>query len=362
MAFQHIAILLAKRAPVLFIDLPQSPISSYRHYGRPVFRSQLRRLSENLYRLTPVAPPGLTRAGVHHLTGIAMRRAVARAISQLDADVHAFFCSMSYTSLFDVADAEVRVYYASDDFEAGADLMGRPSARIRALDEQLASQADAIVAISPAIADSYRARGYDTILIPNGVDNEAFEAVDDAPLPDDVSLPAPIAGYIGHISNRMDLGLVEAVAAAGTSVLLVGPRQITFGNDARLLRLLERSNVQWVGPKSFKELPSYLRIIDVGLVPYADSAFNRASFPLKTLEYLAAGRPVVATTLPAITWLDTDLIAVANEPDDFARRTTEEAATARSPDLIEQRRAFAATHSWSKRVEQLAEVLGIETR
>jgi teichuronic acid biosynthesis glycosyltransferase TuaH len=128
-----------------------------------------------------------------------------------------------------------------------------------------------------------------------------------------------------------------------------------------LSRLVARPNVEWVGPKRFDELPSYLRIIDVGLLPYVDSAFNRASFPLKTLEYLAAGRPVVATTLPVIRWLDTELIATADEPDIFARRTAEEATTSRSPDLIERRRAFAATHSWSKRVEQLAEVLGIET-
>ena len=361
MAFQHIAIHLARRTPVLFVDSPESPIYSYRKHGKPVFRSRLSRISENLYRLTPVAPPGLTRPGINRLTAVAVRRAVARAIAELDAEVHAYFCSLSAANLFDVTDAEVRVFYASDDFQAGAELMGRPSDRIRQLDEELASQADTIVAISPAIADSYRGRGYDPIVVPNGVETSAFATVDDAPLPDDVRLSAPIAGYVGHISDRMDLGLLEAIAESGMSLLLVGPRQITFGEDVRLSRLLGRSNVQWVGSKSFDELPSYLRIIDVGLLPYTNSDFNRASFPLKTLEYLAAGRPVVATNLPAIEWLDTDLITVAEEPTEFARRTAEQAATLRSPDLVAQRRTFAAKHSWSKRVDQLAEVLRIET-
>jgi teichuronic acid biosynthesis glycosyltransferase TuaH len=239
--------------------------------------------------------------------------------------------------------------------------MGRPSDRIRQLDEELASQADTIVAISPAIADSYRGRGYDPIVVPNGVETAAFATVDDAPLPADVGLPAPIAGYIGHISDRMDLSLLEAIAESGMSLLLVGPRQSTFGEDMRLSHLLAMSNVQWVGSKPFDELPSYLRIIDVGLLPYTNSEFNRASFPLKTLEYLAAGRPVVATNLPAIEWLDTDLITIAEEPPEFALRTAEQAATVRSPDLVAQRRAFAAKHSWSMRVEQLAEVLRIET-
>ena len=54
-----------------------------------------------------------------------------------------------------------------------------------------------------------------------------------------------------------------------------------------------------VGLKPFEELPSYVRVMDAGL-PYADSAFNRASSPLKVLEYLAAGRPAIATDLPAV--------------------------------------------------------------
>jgi teichuronic acid biosynthesis glycosyltransferase TuaH len=101
-------------------------------------------------------------------------------------------------------------------------------------------------------------------------------------------------------------------------------------------------------------------VIDVGLLPYANSEFNRASFPLKTLEYLAAGRPVVATPLPAVTWLDTELIAIADQPDDFAMRTLEEAAKARTPGLMKRRRVFAESHSWSTRVEQLAEVLEMD--
>ncbi len=360
MAFQHIALQLAKYAPVLFVDAPQSPVFTYREYGRPRVRSRLQQLDTNLYRLTPAAPPGLTRTGIHHLTGIAVRRAVASAIAELDADVHAFFCSMSHTNIFNVADAAVRVYYVSDDFQAAAELIGRPRARIAALDEQLAGEADAIVAISPSIADSYRDRGYEPLLVPNGVDTDAFRDVESAPPPDDVTLPRPIAGYIGHISDRIDMTLVEAVAASGMSVLLVGPLQWTFGHAERFAGLLARPNVQWVGPKRFDELPSYLRVIDVGLVPYTNSAFNQASFPLKTLEYLAAGRPVVATPLPSIRWLDTPLISMADSPDEFARMATEEARRSGPLDLVAERRSFAAGHSWSERVKELVTILKLD--
>ncbi len=73
----------------------------------------------------------------------------------------------------------------------------------------------------------------------------------------------------------------------------------------------------WVGRRAFEELPAYLRLMNVGLTPYTDTPFNRASFPLKTLEYLAAGLPVVSTDLPATRWLNTDLVRIADSQSDF---------------------------------------------
>ena len=131
-------------------------------------------------------------------------------------------------------------------------------------------------------------------------------------------------------------------------------------------RLLARDNVRWVGPKPFEALPSYLRAIDVGLVPYADSAFNRGSFPLKTLEYLAAGRGVVASDLPAIRWLveqaaghGDGLIEVAAEPAAYAAAVQRALAAWREVDVVRRRRAFAAEHSWAKRAEAFAAALGV---
>ncbi len=65
------------------------------------------------------------------------------------------------------------------------------------------------------------------------------------------------------------------------------------------------------GREQFEDLPGYLAAMDVGLVPYGATEFNRWSFPMKTLEYLAAGLPVVSTSLPAVRWLDTALISLA---------------------------------------------------
>jgi len=117
--------------------------------------------------------------------------------------------------------------------------------------------------------------------------------------------------------------------------------------------LLARPNVRWVGAKPFDQLASYLRLIDVGLVPYTGSAFNRGSFPLKTLEYLAAGRAVVATDLPAIRWLSTDLIRIAAGPVPFADQVGCLLDEPRTPAVLAGRQAFAARHSWALRAAEI---------
>ena len=107
-----------------------------------------------------------------------------------------------------------------------------------------------------------------------------------------------------------------------------------------------------MGPQPFEALPGYLAHASVGLVPYTHSAFNRASFPLKTLEYLSAGLPAVSTGLPATLWLDPgdpELIAIAEGPEAYADAVDAALALPLTPELRERRRAFARAHSYERR-------------
>jgi teichuronic acid biosynthesis glycosyltransferase TuaH len=93
------------------------------------------------------------------------------------------------------------------------------------------------------------------------------------------------------------------------------------------------------------------------VVPYRDSPFNRGSFPLKTLEYLAAGRAVVSTDLPATRWLATDLVSIATGPGAFADQVDRLLAQPRTPDVLARRQAFAARHSWARRAQDVYEAI-----
>jgi teichuronic acid biosynthesis glycosyltransferase TuaH len=350
MADRHMAEQLSTRVPVLYVDPPQSPLTPLRNRrsAASLTRPRLRAQAPRLARLTPVVQPGPGRRGLTGCTAALTRHYLRRATARLGGEVRAVISAWPQYPVFGCCREDVAVYWARDDFVGGASLLGLHPGNLEATERTVAAAADLVVAASPLVADTWRDRHASVTLIPYGADVESYRDVDRAPVPFDADLPGPVAGFVGHINERMDLRLLEAVADRGHSLLLVGPRDASF-EPARFEALLRRPRVRWVGPKPTAALPGYLRLIDVGLVPYTGSAFNRGSFPLKTLEYLAAGRAVVATDLPAARWLATDLVTIATGPDEFAAEAGRLLTAPRTPAIMARRRQFAAAHSWAGR-------------
>ena len=198
-----------------------------------------------------------------------------------------------------------------------------------------------------------RSDGYEVELIANGADLGSFSGVGETVTGPPVDLEPPIAVLVGQLNDRIDPALLEAVLDRDVSLLIVGPA--VEGQAEWLPRLCSRPNVKWLGRQPFDALPGLLGQASVGLVPYADTAFNRASFPLKALEYLAAGLPVVATDLPFTRWLGAGpgLVSIANEPRAFAHAVADAAATPPTAATREARRAFARNHTYEQRAADL---------
>jgi teichuronic acid biosynthesis glycosyltransferase TuaH len=166
---------------------------------------------------------------------------------------------------------------------------------------------------------------------------------------------------------------------------LVGPVDQRCEQNSRFRELVARPNVRFVGRVPADEVPSYLAAIDVGITPYRDTSFNRASFPLKTLEYLAAGIPTVSADLPAARWLHADLLkqqpdtpaedvlALARSNDEYLSAVSHMVAVqrCRERDAIASMRhsgawdktnsciEFASRHSWPLRAEMFASAIGL---
>lgn len=359
---QHIARRLATYRDVLYVD-PPVPRRAVRH--KPYLADVLdgerrtRRVADGLHRLSPVVVPGKTRAGLRSVAMWQLRRQVVAAVDALGTRVEASVIVPVHFPIIGQLGERRRVHLASDDFLAGARMQGVSPAWVERQERRVARHVDAVVATSPVLVKKWRSLGHDPILMPNGCDYDVLSAASETTSAPDVTLPRPIAGFVGTLSNRTDVALLDRLARLGVSVLLVGPRSFT-APAAELDALFDLPNVQWVGPRPFDAMPSYLAAIDVGLVPYTDSAFNRASFPLKALDYLAAGCAVVSTDLPSIRWLNgsDDVIHIATTRDGFVDLV---ARTLRTPAVgeVPRRQQFAKSHGWDQRVERMAKVLEI---
>ena len=348
-ADQQLAVSLSRRVNVLYVD-PAVP-----YLGRvpkdALVRPWLRSLGPRLTRLSPVVLPASQRYGMSTLTSFLVARSIQKAVQESGKRIDVLIDCAPLAPVLGRCGERTRVYWAQDDFVAMADLVGVSRTRMRRGEQRLIHNADLIVAANPRVAEEMSRFDVPTVLIPFGCDPTVFGRTLEADPASDIHLRGRIAGFMGHIGERIDVALLEAVAASGVSLLLVGPRHPRFNLKA-LDALLSRPNVQWVGPRPFEELPGYLAAMDVGLVPYTHSAFNQASFPLKTLEYLAVGRPVVATALPAIVWLDCPFIRVADTPTEFANAVVK---TLDSPPELATRQkflAFASLHTWDARADQ----------
>src|SRR5207249_4443843 len=136
--------------------------------------------------------------------------------------------------------------------------------------------------------------------------------VDPGPQPRELQhLPGPLLGFFGTLAPWIDTELLKQVARAFPhgSIVLIGPVWI----DCEIPNL---PNVHWLGPRSYADLPRYAAHFDVGLIPFRINTLTAYVNPLKLLEYLALGLPVVSTPLPDLSCF-ADVVHQATNHDDF---------------------------------------------
>jgi glycosyltransferase involved in cell wall biosynthesis len=166
---------------------------------------------------------------------------------------------------------------------------------------------------------------------------------------------------MGGLHAHVDFGmlLVMARARPNWSWVFVGAVQTPVGD------LAELPNVYLVGQQEHRDLVRYIRLFDVCIVPYVNSHFTSTVVPTKINEYLAVGKPVVSSRLPAVCEFNNEhniLQTASTEPADFLnaieaalRLPTDEATIAR-------RRAVAELGNWDSRLEAMSQVIEKELR
>jgi glycosyltransferase involved in cell wall biosynthesis len=160
--------------------------------------------------------------------------------------------------------------------------------------------------------------------------------------PEVASLPRPVFGYFGVIDERIDYALIDRLATdfPQASVAMVGP-------VAKVDRsvLPDRPNIHWLGQRDYEDLPALVKGFDVCMMPFALNEATRFINPTKTLEYMAAGKPIVSTAVPDVLRHFTPIVEVAHAHDEFVDAIAQ-AHAAPCRELIERGLQRASLASW----------------
>jgi glycosyltransferase involved in cell wall biosynthesis len=355
----HLMSRLARENRVLFVESlglrrPQLATRDLSRIWRRLRRGlQAPRAVDGLHVISPLVLPLHSSRLVRALNRRLLPALVGRAARRLGLRRPILWAYVPQAEvLIDALDPSLIVYHCVDDIAA----QGRiDTASFRAAETRFAGRADLVLASAPALAERLRAISGNVVYVPNVADTELFSAALQ-PGPSDpamAGLPAPRIVFTGAIvAIKLDLPLLVELARLrpAWSFALVGP--IGPGEpNADISTISAEPNIHLLGPRTYRQLPDVLRDANAGLIPYARNALTESIFPMKVYEYLAAGLPVVATPLPALA----GVAGVASAPD--ARGIAElldEAIAEASPDRRAERSHAAASHSWERRLEEIA--------
>ncbi len=252
------------------------------------------------------------------------------------------------------------IYHITDDYAAFGHLSDAQRAALLAEERALLAVADLTIVTAPRLLALKAPYARRIELIPNGVDLEAFQRAISFPHPPATCnlQPAIRLGYSGHVSSRLDLPLVRAIALARPQWQLVfAGSEWDAGCADELQALKALPNVHFLGLLPVKEVPHFIVSCDVCLIAYRVNDETRAISSLKLYEYLAAGKPVVSARVPTAE----EHAALVRIADGTVGSWVEqiEAALAERDDPVQvaARQAVAGENTWEERVERIESLL-----
>lgn len=238
------------------------------------------------------------------------------------------------------------IYYIRDNLIT-QDYFKRHGVR---LEKETIQSADLVVSNSPYLRDYAKPYNANSYYVGQGCDLELFK-------PNDVAEPTDLAkikgvkiGYIGFLTEmRLNIDLLAEIAKTKTDwqIVLVGPEDEAFKNSA----LHQISNVHFLGSKDGDQLPAYIKYFDVCMNPQIVNDLTIGNYPRKIDEYLAMGKPTVATQTPTME-IFKDHVYLGETAADYIT-LIEKALLEDNPQKQQERIDFAEGHTWENNVQEI---------
>ncbi|MEI9917753.1 MAG: glycosyltransferase [Bacteroidota bacterium] len=321
-------------------------------------RPGLVQVEDSIWNLTPdfVAqsinwiPVSFIHDALNKRTNQQFASSIKKAIDQLGfRDVVIFNDSMMLRGFYlkELLQPKRHIYYIRDY------LVTQPyfKKQGKRLEPKLIAKSTTVVANSLFLTDYAKPFNDKSFYVGQGCETDLFSPDEIHPKPNEMlNVKGPIIGYVGYLTSmRLSISLIAAIAKENKdwTVMLVGPEDDDFRNS----ELHQIENIIFTGPKDPSELPTYVQHFDVCINPQAVNDLTIGNYPRKVDEYLAMGKPVVATYTKTME-IFKDHCYLANgehEYVDLIRKALSENDDAKS----KERTRFAKTHTWEKSVEEI---------
>jgi glycosyltransferase involved in cell wall biosynthesis len=366
---KNIALELSKHNRVLYVNSPLDRITLLRHKDTPAIKKRLEvikgktngliRLQENLWNYYPDEmiesinwiKNSTAYTFLNKLNNKRFARSIKKAVKQLGFSNYILFNDndmfRSYY-LKELLQPAVSIYY-SRDFMLAVDYWKLHGT---SMEPQLIAKSDLCVANSTYLANYCKQHNPNSFYVGQGCDLETFTGYDQqkqAPL-DIAYIPKPIIGYVGALQSiRLDINIIRHIAKQrpGWNVVLVGPEDGEFQKSD----LHRMPNVHFLGAKNPELLPAYLSAFDVCINPQIVNQVTIGNYPRKIDEYLAMGKPTVATRTEAMSTF-AQHVYLADTKEDYVKLI--DLALAENSETLQQERVrFAGTHTWTNNVAEI---------
>ena len=312
----------------------------------------VREEKENLYVYTPfpLLPFGNYFILLNYINQAVLGFALKRLIRKLGfKNVLLWLYSINSSPLLKKMNEKGSVYYCIDDFSSEINIPKRKKAMLF-LEDLALTNADIVFACTRALASDRKKKRPDVHFIRNGVDFFAFDVKEDMPVPFDLQdIPSPRIGFVGTLDSRIDTGLIHFLAENKKEwqIVLIGK------NLNRKQDFKGYPNIHLLGSRGHNSLPAYVMAMDACIIPYRTDGFHAYIFPLKTLEYLACGKPIVSTYLPELEEFG-DVVKLSRDKEDFMRNVE---VSLKEKGNVEKRKEVSFGLSWGGRIELISGII-----
>jgi glycosyltransferase involved in cell wall biosynthesis len=332
---KNIALELARNNKVLYVNYPLDRKTRFRHKNDPAIQKRIRiaksglqeivEVQENFWNLYPsiiIESIGSLKINclfdlINRLNNWRIANEIKKAIKKLNFKNYLIFNDSDMFRSFYLKEflkPKIYIYYTRDNLIA-FDYWKTQGKR---MEPKIMQKADLVVANSVYLAEIARKYNPNSYYVGQGCDVKNFEKSKITLHPDDIlAIKKPIIGYIGVLTSiRLDIQVLIHIAKSlpELSLVLIGPEDENFKNS----ELHQLKNVYFLGNKPENEVPVYVNHFDVAINPQELNETTIGNYPRKIDEYLALGKPVVATKTLAMSVFN-DYTYLAENKEEYVK-------------------------------------------